>query len=563
MTVVTNLAIPQWSPVEVAVVLIISCILRAVFAFCKSGYNPSKVPVVGLPSGIFGRLRAVPQVFGRGNQIILDGFTRYSRGKNPTAFLAPWNLTNYIYILPPQLVSEHKSIPEHTLSLVKSFLDENGSQAMGVRKFHAGANHYQVALIRQKLTGSLGRLLESVREELELAFKEEWEQMWVGKEQEGGWVDVAVFPAAMDIVARTSNRAFSGDLLCQNKPFLKNAVDYAVGIIIAGYGVQLCPRELQWLLEPLISFRNRRRLAFARKILTPIIEERRAIIEHNMKNKQDQVDVPVDLLQHLVEEGIKIGPPCGTTEDLTVRYLNMNFVALHSTSMTFAHTLANMAAFRDSTGQSYWELLREEVLAVDRDSEEGPGIWTKKKLQKLVGMDSVIRESLRLDMTPAIGMVRKVLPKEGYTYSNGLHLKQGVTVGVPTLCIHRDQDGLNAGGNAAEFNGFRFSRPYQELSTEVTSAASGIGKYSSITTSEQYLPFGHGKHACPGRFFAVWEVKMFLMHCVVKYDLKPHERVSGRYVWGKQRGHMDIKLKLRMRRESNVSTIWTRGADDD
>ena len=74
--------------------------------------------------------------------------------------------------------------------------------------------------------------------------------------------------------------------------------------------MQLCPRELQWLisitflygnctdqvlrlLEPLISFRNRRRIAFATKIMTPIIEERRAIIEHNMKNKEDQLDVPV------------------------------------------------------------------------------------------------------------------------------------------------------------------------------------------------------------------------------------------------------------------------------
>lgn len=215
MTAVTNLAISQWSPVEIAVVLIISCIVRTVFAFCKSGYNPSKVPVVGLPPGIFGRLRAVPQVFGRGHQIILDGFTRYGRGKNPTAFLAPWNLTNYIYILPPQLISEHKSIPEHILSLVTAFQDENGTQAMGVKILHTGTNNYQIALIRQKLTGSLGRLLEPVREELELAFKEEWEQMWVGKEQEGGWVDVPVFPAAMDIVVRTSNRAFSGELLCR------------------------------------------------------------------------------------------------------------------------------------------------------------------------------------------------------------------------------------------------------------------------------------------------------------------------------------------------------------
>ena len=47
------------------------------------------------------------------------------------------------------------------------------------------------------------------------------------------------------------------------------------------------------LIEPLIAFRNRRRLAFAAKKMRPIIEERQAIIEHNMKNKEHQMNAPV------------------------------------------------------------------------------------------------------------------------------------------------------------------------------------------------------------------------------------------------------------------------------
>ena len=78
-----------------------------------------------------------------------------------------------------------------------------------------------------------------------------------------------------------------------------------------------------------------------------------------------------------------------------------------------------------------------------------------------------------------------------------------------------------------------------------------MSSLSNAVSAGMYgLPIVHS----PGRFFAVWEVKMFLMHCVLKYELKPHERVSPRYVWGKQKSHTEIKLKMRMRRKSNASS---------
>jgi cytochrome P450 len=45
------------------------------------------------------------------------------------------------------------------------------------------------------------------------------------------------------------------------------------------------------------------------------------------------------------------------------------------------------------------------------------------------------------------------------------------------------------------FDGFRFSKLRE-------SEESGSAKFQVVTTSLDYLPFGHGRHACPGRFFA-------------------------------------------------------------
>lgn len=39
-----------------------------------------------------------------------------------------------------------------------------------------------------------------------------------------------------------------------------------------------------------------------------------------------------------------------------------------------------------------------------------------------------------------------------------------------------------------------------------------------VTTSPNHLAFGHGKHACPGRFFATIEIKIILCHLLLKYE---------------------------------------------
>ncbi|KAF4965158.1 hypothetical protein FSARC_7025 [Fusarium sarcochroum] len=41
-----------------------------------------------------------------------------------------------------------------------------------------------------------------------------------------------------------------------------------------------------------------------------------------------------------------------------------------------------------------------------------------------------------------------------------------------------------------------------------------------VSTSQNHLGFGHGVHACPGRFVASNEVKIAMGHLILKYDWK-------------------------------------------
>jgi len=59
-------------------------------------------------------------------------------------------------------------------------------------------------------------------------------------------------------------------------------------------------------------------------------------------------------------------------------------------------------------------------------------------------------------------------------------------------------------------------------------------KKSPATRPERnFLAFGMGKKACPGRFFAVNEVKIAMYFILLKYNVRS---VSGKYIEQKKKG---------------------------
>lgn len=66
--------------------------------------------------------------------------------------------------------------------------------------------------------------------------------------------------------------------------------------------------------------------------------------------------------------------------------------------------------------------------------------------------------------------------------------------------------------DSQKFNGYRF---YNMRENDGQHAATQF-----VSTSANHLGFGHGLHACPGRFFAATEVKVALCHILLRYDIK-------------------------------------------
>ena len=86
---------------------------------------------------------------------------------------------------------------------------------------------------------------------------------------------------------------------------------------------------------------------------------------------------------------------------------------------------------------------------------------------------------------------------------------------------------------ATKFDPFRFADPTKLKSIVDTfnsdvkgESANAYGADSatykqSATLDDAFLGFGFGRNACPGRFFALNEVKVFVAHMLLNYDIEP------------------------------------------
>jgi len=155
----------------------------------------------------------------------------------------------------------------------------------------------------------------------------------------------------------------------------------------------------------------------------------------------------------------------------------------------------------------YVEPLRQEIEAVI--AEEG---WTKAGMDKLHKLDSFLRETQRMNTTGIVVMYRLAL--RPFTFSNGVTIPEGTIVSVPASTIHMDE---NIYSNPEQFDGFRFSKA-RDMGGDIMMAS-----HSAVSTSPEYLVFGLGRHTCPGRFFAVNQIKALVARIIMTYDIKFEE----------------------------------------
>lgn len=148
----------------------------------------------------------------------------------------------------------------------------------------------------------------------------------------------------------------------------------------------------------------------------------------------------------------------------------------------------------------------------------------------------------------------QVVAKDGIDLPNGIHVPPGVHIAAASAAIHRDSAFYP---EPDKYEAFRFSAPReQELKQKALRAAAKdteqadsqpLKNQSLINTQDTFLSFGHGRHACPGRFFASQELKLMLAHIVTHYDIKPLKRPETIHFGAGGMPDPTFEIELRMK----------------
>jgi cytochrome P450 len=272
-------------------------------------------------------------------------------------------------------------------------------------------------------------------------------------------------------------------------------------------------------LVALLLFRDLQRgHKVAYKHIVPIIHHRRA-----HENDKDYKK-PNDFLQWLLD--IAVGSEA-TDDYLVSRILVLNFASVHTTTLTYTHAIYDLAVHTE-----YHAELREEI--ENLIAEEG---WKKSTVMKMRKLDSFLKESTRIHSLGQVGSSRRVL--KPYTFANGMTLPAGVSIQVPLVPTHLDE---NIYPNATEFDPLRFYRAREQNGENA--------KYYAVNTSNEYMHFGNGQHACPGRFFAVNEVKLMLAWTLLHYDFKTSDGIRPKDFLFEQFSVPHMKAEILFKRRS-------------
>ena len=103
-----------------------------------------------------------------------------------------------------------------------------------------------------------------------------------------------------------------------------------------------------------------------------------------------------------------------TPEMLSRRIMAINFAAIHTSTMTSAAMLLDIASVAED--QRCIGLLRSECTSM---SQMYGGTWSRARLRNMHRLDSTIRESMRVSSFNTKGTRRKVMPSEGVELPDG------------------------------------------------------------------------------------------------------------------------------------------------
>ncbi|KAF5349930.1 hypothetical protein D9756_009063 [Leucocoprinus leucothites] len=434
-----------------------------------------KIPTVG-PSGIITSRLGIFRALKDGGQLIQEGYEKYPIFRIRTLF--SW----VVIVSGPKHLEDMKKASDEQISFLAALNEMTQFDYTISPRLKGDDCHIKV--VRSVMTKNIGprynHILEEINRTLDTAL--------AGAEK--GWIDIPVYLTISQLVSRFSTRFFVGPELSANQRYNEIMEAYAAHVVKDGAVLSMLPKWLRPLVSRL-QFDTVGKIREIEDYLRPVIEERlsREIMEEPDAESNDMISWLWSAA----------GETQRTTHDIAIRIIWLNIAAIRTTSAALTQVLFNLAAY-----PSYIEPLREEISSVV--NAEG---WNKISFEKMKKLDSFVKESQRHG-TSYIASRRMAV--SDFTFSDGTFIPKGTSFAVAGRPINFDEQIYS---NPDEFQGFRFV----DMDPQ---------KWQMTSLNLEFMGFGIGRRACPGRFFAVTELKTVLARILLDYDIKLADEAAGR-----------------------------------
>lgn len=459
------------------------------YQFYKIKSKIDHVPTLGSDNFILSFIDLWKFMLFNGNTTLQEGYRKF----HGAAFKirTPYTKSGWFIIVSSEkMLEDLRKAPSDVMSLSEASIDT--LEADATLGHHAHVKEFQNQVIRTPLTRALNGRFSDLREEVVQACSQNLPNSDEWQELKGAH---SIF---LKIISQTSNRMFVGLPHCRNREYLQIQEDWTVQLFVGAMFLHMVPTFLKRLVGSMLP-KIKSSMRKAERILGPTILER---IEKDAKSGPEWEGRPADLISWLLDYA---PPEHKNVEDISVKVMIVNSQAMHTTTLTLSNVLFHLAARPE-----YHAPLRAEM----EEMIDTHG-WTKQAMGHMSKLDSFIKEAMRHSGMANAGVPgRKVL--KDFTFSNGIVVPAGYSVSLASSGIHFDPDNYE---DPDTFKGFRFH--------EIANAASDSGKVGAeqlkskvASLDPTWLMFGQGRNACPGRFFAINEVKAIVTHILLNHDLK-------------------------------------------
>lgn len=320
-----------------------------------------------------------------------------------------------------------------------------------------------VKLIHKVLTRELPNLTDNLVQEIEEGLLKNW-----GSDTEK-WQGVEVWETVLMLVTRTFNRISVGNPLCADQRYLDNTRCYVTSIHTMSAMIRVFPGWAKPLVGPILSipcwFLYWRGKGYAMPLIHSYLEEAKMEMATYGKFSNKHNVFAMWIVQEAIRSQI---PRELDPETIYARLMTMNFAGIHTSSFTTVNMLLDSLSRPD-----VFNVMKEEISA---NYQQDECKWTKPAVDDLKFTDNVLRESMRLS-GPIVRLIREVKAEDGIQL-NGVSLPKGTKIATDMHNMHRDEEIYK---DANTFNPLRLN------------PSTGQPMPPAVETSENFLPFGHGR----------------------------------------------------------------------